>query len=255
MNLKYLLKSFFVLMFFLILDLCASDHSFYDETLLPIQECLLPSDHPLRIQLNGLFQDSKMFQSQATFRKAGFIVNSRAHRGCMVARHPRLRTYVFKKFVDSISQQSQIQNYRARITGARLLGAFIKDHQLKHIVVPQKWLYRLPSRFSHPITKAPSYILVAEWIDLCSIELSQKAYYSIPLPVLNELCLVVYRFRGLDSIVGNMPFTKNNKIAFVDTERWNWKREGYLARVLPLMSKDRRAQAISIFKKLEQDLQ
>ncbi len=223
---------------------------------LKLKECLLPADHPLQDQLKDLFDHSHMFSSPAQLSDSGFQVINRVHRGLMVARHPALKNCLIKKFQDKVPQDSQLRNYLRRINGARALSRFIQTNHLQHIVVPQKWLYPLPKRFSNSNTGKITYILIVEEIDICKGgkdpdgEVARR-YYTIDFEILRELCYVVYYFRGLDSMLHNMPFTYQNKIAFIDTERWEWQREGYLRRAMPYMSKDRQKYALAVFEELE----
>lgn len=217
---------------------------------------LLPTHHPLQKKLKKLFKDPDMFDSPDHLRRSGFQVFERVHRGLMVASHPSIKNYLFKKFKNKIVQKEQLNNYVRRITGARALHDFINKNHLQHIVVPNKWLYPLPKEFSDPTTKEKTYILVVEKMDLCGGEkdshgeIAQK-YGAIDRETLRELCLVVYQFRGLDSMLHNMPFTYQNKIAFIDTERWQRKREGFLSQVLPYLSEERKADAKGIFEELQ----
>lgn len=196
-----------------------------------------------------------MFASPAHFRKAGFSVLPRVHRGLMVASHPSIRKYLFKKFKNGVSSEAQLKNYTQRIKGAEALSKFIGIHQLKHIVVPKKWLYALPKKFNSKSGER-AYILIVEEMNICSGgknpkgEVAQK-YHQIDEEVLRELCLVVYHFRGLDSMLHNMPFTRSNQITFIDTERWEREREGYLRQVMPFLSQERQHDAREVFKELQ----
>lgn len=222
---------------------------------LKVDDCLLPSDHPLQNKLKKLFKKENMFNSPQQLKRAGFQVLDRVHRGLMVAGHPSMNNYLIKKFQNKVSQDEQLENYLRRINGARALGNFIRSNDLKHIIVPQKWLYALPERFSDPKRKKKTYILIVEKMDLCSGgkdpegEIAQK-YYTIEFDILREICRVVYHFRGLDSMLHNLPFTYQNKIAFIDTERWERQREGYLRNIMPFLSEDRREYALSVFDEL-----
>lgn len=196
---------------------------------------LLPADHPLQERLRGLFVDPQMFRSPVALKRAGFNVLPRVHRSLMVASHPLLSGYLIKVFLARVPSQLKLKSYIKRIQGAQALRAWIQSERLQQIVVPHKWLYRLPIAFSDPITHARTYILIAEKIDLCSggKEGMQRRYRQITPSLLEELCRVIFRFRGLDSTVDNMVFTNDGKIAFIDTERWQKKRKHVLYYVLP----------------------
>lgn len=217
---------------------------------------LLPKKHPLQKKLKDIFKDPEIFDTPHQLRLAGFQVLNRVHRNLMVARHPSISGYLFKKFQNNVSQEDQLDNYLKRIKGALALSKFIRHNNLQHIIVPGKWLYKLPKRFRDSKTKEPAYILIVDEIDICSGgsdpngEVAQR-YLHIQENVLQELCMVVYHFRGLDSMLHNMPFTYQNKIAFIDTEKWAINRKGYLRNAMSYLSPDKQAYALSIFNALE----
>lgn len=226
---------------------------------LELDECLLPEDHPLQDKLKHLFKHSNMFDSRSTLKKAGFDVLDRMHRGLMVASHPTMGNYLIKKFQNEVDQESQLHNFLCRINGATALREFIKLNDLQHIVVPKKWLYELPKKFSDPKTGERTYVLIVEKIDICDGGKDPNGeaairYYKMDFDILRELCIVVYYFRGLDSVLSNMPFTYHDKIAFIDTERWDWKRDRYLREAMQYLSQDRQEYALKKFEELrEQD--
>lgn len=218
---------------------------------------LLPKDHFLQSQLKDLFVRPKMFNSKNEWRAAGFNVSNRVHRGLMVASHPNAKGYLFKKFQSIISQKEQLENFLERLEGADALRQFIQKRKMQHIIVPQKWLYKLPKIFTGDTSEERAYILIVEKIDLCegcSHNIGQIApkYYNMDYETLKELCNVVYFFRGLDSVLGNMPFTRQNQIAFIDTEKWRLNRPGYFRKAMPFLSPDRQRYALTIFKELEE---
>lgn len=217
-----------------------------------LEPYLLPDKHPLQEQINHLFENSQMFESVDQLQKSGFEVLPRVHRGLMVASHSTMNGYLIKKFQNHISQKHQLNNYVSRIRGARALNLFISKNHLKHIIVPKKWLYALPKKFSDSVTKEKTYILIVEKLDILTGNGEvAKRYQSIEEPILKELCMVVYRFRGLDSVLHNMPFTHQNKIAFIDTEKWNIKRKGFLHSIMPFLSEDGKAYARSTYEELK----
>lgn len=221
-----------------------------------LKNYLLPQNHPIQSLLKDIFKDPSMFESPSHWHMTGFQVLDRVHRNLMVARHPSIKNYLFKKFSNDISEKDQINNYLKRITGARSLRTFIAKNRLHHIIVPKKWLYPLPKKFNDSKTKEKSYILIVEEMDICSGgtdpfgEVAQR-YYHIENEILRELCIVLYHFRGLDSMLHNMPFTYQNKIAFIDTEKWKIKRQGYLRNAMPFLPPEKQAYALSVFQELE----
>lgn len=221
-----------------------------------LKEYLLPADHPLHAKLEILFTDPDLFSSPTYMRESGFKLKDRPrNKSLMVARHFLLPKYLLKKHQSYISPSDQLKNYLKRIRGARALEAFIELNHLKYIVVPKKWLYELPEIYSDPITKEKSYILIVEDMDICGGgkkrhgETAQK-YYNIDLAMLRELCFVLYYFRGLDSMLHNLPFTHSNQIAFIDTERWEKKRENFMSHILTFLRKDCQEYALTMYQEL-----
>lgn len=224
---------------------------------LGIDECLLPVNHPLQHQLRNLFENPKMFKSLGHLNKAGFHTISKRDHKIMVASHPGMHNYLIKKFSVSTPQNAQLHNYLKRISGARALQEFIHLNRLQNIIVPQKWLYPLPDHFCDPNTGERTYLLIVERLDICSGkgrpdgEVARR-YSNIDYDTLKELCIVVYYFRGLDSGPCNMPFTYQNKIAFIDTECWDEQvREGFLPRIMPYLGKQHQEYVLEVLKELQ----
>ena len=221
---------------------------------LKLNDCLLPEDHPLQSQLKNLFENSDMFKSPQQLRREGFDILEAGRSGLMVASHPAIN-YLIKKFQDKIAQKHQVNNYLKRVTGARALREFIKLNNLQHIVVPQKWLYRLPNSFSDPKTGEMTYVMIVEKIDICSGgkdptgEVARR-YYTMDFDILKELCIVAYHFNGLDSRLDNMPFTYENKIAFIDTEHWKHTGKEFLRHAMHYLSQDRQEYALAVLEAL-----
>jgi hypothetical protein len=214
-------------------------------------------DVPLPIDVRPLFVDPDMFDSPEAFREAGFDVADRGHASdsIMVGRHESAPGYLFKKFNNDRRLDEQLENYQGRIEGARRVHALIDAQHLQRIVVPRKWLYELPPAFARKRKKRlqPSHVLVVDKIQIMDKDDSRRMYADIDPQTLRDLCVVVFHFNGLDSIVKNVPFTEDRKIAFIDTESWN-RHEGRkpLKYIREYLSSERWDQARDIFDELEQ---
>jgi hypothetical protein len=193
--------------------------------------------------LAELFADSKMFDSFDRFRSAGFALIEHAENKIMSGSHKRLRGYLIKKYNNAKSGKKQIRNYMRRIEGARLLRTFIAEHGFTGVVTPQKWLYELPRAFPE------RYCVIAEKLDLLSKKDTESAYDDLDREQGRELATILYYFRGLNSTAANLPFTKDNKIAFIDTERWHRDKD-FLRKVGDRLPGDRRKEAEVLFKEL-----
>jgi hypothetical protein len=204
---------------------------------------------PRALGLQNFFVDPAMFSSTESFRRAGFEVPERGHDLIMVGSHPMVKGYLFKKYKNHIAAKEQHENYLRRIDGARRLRSFIAERQLRHIITPQKWLYDLPPAFT--AAGRDPHVLVVEQFQILDEAASIRAYGNIADAVLNELCEVIFRFRGLDSSARNVVFTTRGQIAFIDTENWSRKKKRYFKFIREYLSKKNRKRAKRIFKKLE----
>lgn len=206
------------------------------------------------LNLKKLFRDPDMFESSARWGDAGFNIVRSSESKIMVASHESARGYLFKKYCDDISSDDQNENYLRRLDGIARLRRLIDDHQLQRIVAPQKWLHELPSEFSRK--KRKSHVLIVERLPILDKEDTERAYRDIDKNTLGELCVVLHRFRGLDSNAKNVPFTEDGKIAFVDTEHWDrhskkkYKQRKRLKYIREYLSDDRRKFAEKVFEGL-----
>lgn len=203
--------------------------------------------------LQRLFRDPGMFVSRDAWRSADFEVLKRSNpRAVMVGKHERAKDYLFKKYSDDVALDDQYANYARRVEGARRFRALIAEKQLRHILVPHKWLYELPREFSSKPSYVPSYVLVVDRLKILSNDKSRHAYKHIDEEVLRDLCVVLNTFRGLDFAVKNMPFTKGGQIAFIDTEHWEVgsARGPCPDRLSEYLSGERFSRATEIFEKL-----
>lgn len=207
-------------------------------------------DDPDRIDLPTLFRDAAMFDSRRSWSVAGFRVIDRPNNGkIMVARHPSVQGLLFKKYTSDVAEKDQTKNYERRLEGANRLRAFADSRQLHHVVVPRKWILELPSPFSR---KETAHVLVAEQLDLLSDDRTKEAYWHIDPNVLGDLCVVLFRFRGMDSNAKNIPFVSDGRVAFIDTEHWDRSTsKSYLHHVGEYLSKDRKILSKKIFGQLE----
>ncbi len=211
----------------------------------------MPFDDPASIDLSSLFRDPDMFDSRAHWAKAGFQVFSRSSPGkVMVARHPAVHGLLFKHYALDVPPMDQLKNYERRLEGARRLRVFIEQHGLSRVVVPHKWILKLPHIFSR---RGTAHVLVVEELEILDDKQTQAAYRHIHPRTLSELCLVIYHFPGMDSIAKNLPFTSDGGIALVDTEHWD--RNSHKAPLRHIASHLRPSsyrRARKIFRKLEE---
>jgi hypothetical protein len=202
------------------------------------------------ISFVNLFRDPGMFESSQRWRKSGFEVEREgAQSDIMIAHHPAAKGYLFKRYSDKkVSLKDQLKNYRCRVEGAEKLRAFVAAHRLTAIAVPQKHLLELPPTFAR--RGVSSYVLVVDRLPILSVHETKQRYRQISDDTLRQLCMVLLAFRGLDSGPRNLPLTDRGQIAFIDTERWNAKKEkkAFLRRIREHLSHDQRKIAEALFK-------
>jgi hypothetical protein len=169
--------------------------------------------------LAKLFQDPSMFDSREHWQKAGFFVMREGNKSdVMVASHPTITDYLFKKYNRSVDLKDQRRNYKTRIEGADAVRERIQKKGLPKLVVPRKYLLPLPAAFERKGRRA--YVLVVERMELVKDAESKRLYGNVSDETIRQLCTMVRKYPGLDSDVRNLPFTTSGKIAFIDTERW-----------------------------------
>ena len=207
---------------------------------------------PREIDPRPLFRDEDMFDSRSAWSAAGFDLIARSNSGkIMVARHPSVQGLLFKKYTSDVDESAQTENFRRRLEGADELRRFVSDEQLSRIAVPRKWIVKLPRPFSRRQT---THILVVEQLALLTEDQTKAAYRNIDAALLRELCIVLFHFRGLDSIAKNMPFIADGRIGFVDTEHWDRSTsKSYLYRVGEFLTKEQRKLAKKILGRLDGD--
>jgi hypothetical protein len=212
---------------------------------------------PATFDLGHLFRDPDMFDTSESWAEEGFQILRASDNKITVASHKSVPGYLFKKYVTSGKREAlddQLENYEKRIEGARGLRKLIADKNLRHVVVPNKWIRELPREFG--TRNHASHIMVVEQIDLLDGDESEREYGRIREDVLRDLCTALYAFRGLDSTAKNVPFTTDGRVAFIDTEHWNRhsdarKHRRFLKYLGEHLSSDRRKLAQKLWNSFE----
>ena len=183
------------------------------------------SGDPLSLDLKPLFRRPEMFDSPDDWRAAGFQIvrASPSEKKVIVAKHKSARGYLFKKYRSRVPLKDQLQKFKRRLEGASKLRVFIDEMKFKHVVVPDKWLYELPAKFTREM---PAYLVIVEKLPLFDRIESARRHRRIDFDVLRELCEIFYKCKGLDFTDKNAPFTKQGQVAFIDTEYVDWQDTG-----------------------------
>lgn len=190
---------------------------------------LLPDDHPIKPTLDTIFSDRPTFNLES-LAKAGFQkAKPRKFTKLIVTRHPELPGYIFKFYLDTQrfykdSPEHELLIMRAK--GAELVRNKIISLGLENIFkVPRKWLYALPATNTMVDSYYPkSFILVVEDMDILSTHENKKMWKSevITYQLLDYVFILLDEL-GLDDSAkpDNIPFSKDGRIALIDTEAFD----------------------------------
>lgn len=192
-----------------------------------VEPYLLPSNHPIKYQLDAIFGRKRVSQNLRTLKNAGFSrCYIRGYSKLVVTEHPMLRGYWLKLFID----EQDITDYPYlihRIEGALAIKeAIIRHGYQEHFIVPVKWLYPLPAEPSPPDgCHRKNFILIAEDMDLYKKSENYKKWASKITPPRALAIYTIMQELGLNDCIHpfNLPFTHDGRQAFIDTEHHhNW---------------------------------
>jgi len=219
-----------------------------DEIRPSILPYLLPIDHPMKAKLDTIFSWSRVTENEKTLVDAGFtiIAGPMPMSYIIVARHPAVPGYVFKLFLDSETRcRYDIPHWRwlaNRCGQARKIRKVIEHKKIRHFTVADKWLYILPVHpYSNAVNPDP-VILLATDLEPESAEVSERMWKTVVTHKhLDELYAILkHGYGGHDTfcLPVNVPYTKQGKFAFIDTEKP--QNSPQLKRVKKYISKDMR---------------
>ncbi len=188
---------------------------------------VLPSNHPMRARLDSIFLASRAIKDSDAFQNAGFITFKVQPRSFIrVARHPELPGYLVKVYLDDELRLKRNKEgwtwFVKRCQGAKRIAKIIETKKIKNFVVSKKWIYPLPIKPKPPT--GPEYapkteILIAEDMNIVSLRRSKEAWLTAMTPKhLDELYIIISYGRGRSYRPDNIPYTRDGKFAFIDTE-------------------------------------
>lgn len=176
----------------------------------------LTEEHPIAGALHQIFSSSRVLGSLQAMEDAGFISPEKRPKGIVIGVHPKLKGYLVKMYLDT-SRIDAYAQWIKRIEGALLVRQTIERYGLQDVLrVPKKWIYVLPTS---GVTLHQS-ILVVEDMKLVKHSENEHLYKTaITEKHLDALFKVLVECKLTDSVlIDNIPFTKQKKIAIVDTE-------------------------------------
>ena len=179
---------------------------------------LLPENHPVKLILDAIFFVEGILKNEKSLANAGFItLFSQPTSFIKVVKHPAAPGFIFKLYLESEKRLKRGKPgwvwLTNRCVGAERIKAIIKQKKIRHFCVADKWLYRIPNGQEQPL------ILVAKDMELESPEAIVKAWKTKATKThLKELYWILSQGCGSHFLTGNIPYCKNGKFAFIDTE-------------------------------------
>jgi len=187
----------------------------------------LPKKHPARKVLDQIFSTyPHALNNPDTFVEAGFYTHlvkrssrTRSARMCL-ASHPLVPGYLFKVYLNSETKLKRNEGWyklATRCEGAENIRKLIKAEKMRHFVVPDKWLYRLPVDETSGKEQQP-VILMETDMDLVQGGACREAWKKVGKEELRELFSILSHGYSSPYLVNNIPLTRDGKFACIDTE-------------------------------------
>lgn len=204
------------------------DNPYLDKTMRQmLRSFLLPLDHPVKSALDGIFKQSRAVENDETLKNSGFVILEKMSRSHVrIALHPSMPGYIFKIYPDCEQRKREglpgWKWLKNRCEGANNICKLIQREKLVHFIVPDKWLYPIPSKpkpILEPGQRPQPVLLIATFIPLVSrgeCELAWKT--KVTLDHLKELYCILSHGYASTCLPANIPYTANNKFACIDTE-------------------------------------
>lgn len=190
-----------------------------------VKPYFLPNNHPIKAKLDAIFGSTRVLLSLEGFKKAGFSkYKMRSWSRAVVAQHPKLQGVIIKAYLDTELEYVDWERWLARIEGAQGVQACIARHGYEnYFSVPAKWIYPLPDEPVPPLSPKYSrknFILIAEKMKVLKKSDNLNAWRTQMTPELLDAIYIVLTEEGLfDSLIAsNIPFTKDGRMSFIDTE-------------------------------------
>jgi len=193
-----------------------------------IRPYLIPSNHPMKPRLDGIFLQSYATANSKAFRDAGFITIDTGPRSFIhVARHPLLPGYLVKAYLDTEKRKkynkASWEWLVLRCEGAYQIRSVIQKYKIKHFVVAKKWIYPIPLVYdsSHKEVRCRHHLALLLVTDMNLVPNSRNYYawyHYITTEHLNELYTIISHAKGSSYRPDNISYNKVGKFAFIDTE-------------------------------------
>lgn len=220
------------------------------ETWEKVSPYLLPDDHPAKLFLDTTFSASRVIYDRQSMLDAGFHPTPVQGLRAIVMQHPNMPGYIIKTYLDSLPHSREDwSSWINRITGAELIRKMIvKNKWQSTFKVAHKWIYPLPDHPAPPEGSSGNhFILIVENMNLLPKKASIDKWYQLNSTKTLDAIYKILRSLGLRDCPrnSNLPWCHDGRLAFVDTESYNY-------RDIPYVNLNRRLnpQMLNYWKKL-----
>lgn len=182
---------------------------------------LIPLNHQIKPLLDKIFARTDVTKNIKSLQKAGFnILFIKKTSLVVIAKHILVPGYLFKIYLESeIRMKSNQPSWKwlvSRCAGAKKIQSIIDQNKILNFAVPEKFLYIVPKRDNeliHPV------VLVVQDMNIVTYEHTEYAWRHLITPKhLAELYAILSQGYGSTYLIQNIPYTKEGKFAFIDTE-------------------------------------
>ncbi|MBS4168478.1 hypothetical protein [Parachlamydia sp. AcF125] len=184
---------------------------------------LLPENHPLKGPLDRIFSKSRALSNVRSLKQAGFYWTKKgSYSAIYPTRHKKIKGYFIKIMTDE-QENEDWKNWISRIYGAQATQKAIDELGYQSLLkVPKKYIYVLP-HYPSPTSsckKRKNFILLSEDMGIVERGKNKKMFRKkITKAHLNAIYNVVTKVGLKDSLYyNNIPWAKDGRLAFVDTE-------------------------------------
>lgn len=197
---------------------------FTQEQWVAIGTYLFPDKHPVKSALDKIFQSNRVTASIQTLKDAGFSVKGPGSGQTLVVRHPKLSNVLIKLYTDDQCQED-FKNLYDRTQGAELAKQIIKSHNYEWLFkVPRKWFYILPETPGPTGPYPKQLVLVVEDMQILPKEENYPKWKSPAMTKEKLDAIYILLTEGGFNDLGlafNMPFSRDGRLAVVDTEDYH----------------------------------
>ncbi|WP_059358920.1 hypothetical protein [Parachlamydia acanthamoebae] len=194
-----------------------------DQVWQTVSPYLLPENHPLRGSLDRIFSKSRALADTRSLKKAGFYWTKKgSYSPIYPTRHKKIKGYFIKIMTDA-QENEDWKNWVHRIQGAQDTQKAINEFGCQSLLkVPKKYIYPLPT-YPSPgpgCKKRKNFVLLSEDMKLVERDKNKQLFRKkMTKAHLNAIYKVVTKVGLKDSLYyNNIPWAKDGRLAFVDTE-------------------------------------